>query len=449
MKHETLRSIPSVDRLARELGEMDVPRPVIVAIIRRELAVLREQGLHLAPDQIEDRVRGVVEDLRRSRIGAVINGTGIVIHTNFGRSPLSQEAVKSLTEVASNYSNLEYDLTHGTRGGRAEYVEHNLAVLCESERATIVNNCAAALVLILRTLTSSAKRQVVISRGELVQIGGGFRVPEILQAGGAELREVGTTNKTTLKDYERAIGEQTAMILRVHRSNFYMDGFVESPALAALAEVAKNAGVPLVEDLGSGAMFETSDLSGEHEPTPADMLKQGADLVCFSGDKLFGGPQAGIIAGRAALVEAVKAEPMFRALRCDKLVLAALQATVESHLRGEAGELPSLAMMKIPVEELRSRASKIAAGLGSVLKIGAGESQVGGGCLPRTTLPSITLELRPGKVTVDDLAARLRRGTPPVVGYIADGCLKIDLRTIFPRQDETLAAAIKKALGLE
>lgn len=443
-----LRSIPSVDRLARELKGLDVPRPVIVAVIRRELDSVREQGLHLSPEQVADRVRVAVEDLRRSRIAPVINGTGIVIHTNFGRSPLGQAAVDAIADVAANYTNLEYDLTYGRRGGRAEYVEHNLAVWCGAERATVVNNCAAALVLTLRTLTSKGRRDVIVSRGELVQIGGGFRVPEILEASGAKLREVGTTNKTTPKDYERAITDRTAMILRVHRSNFYMGGFVESPTLEAMTDLAKRRSVILVEDLGSGAAFDTAELAGEHEPTPAEVLRRGADVVCFSGDKLFGGPQAGVIAGRAAIVDRCKAKPLFRALRCDKLVLAALQATVDAHLNGRADdELPALAMLKLPVDALRARAERIAASLGDGVEaaVGSGESQVGGGSLPKTTIPSVTLDLLPKNGSVDDLAARLRRGSPPVVGYIADGRLKLDLRTVFPRQDETLIAAIRAA----
>src|SRR4029077_2537769 len=269
---------------------------------------------------------------RASRLQSVINGTGIVIHTNFGRAPLSSEAMHALSEIGAAYSNLEYDLAKGERGERGFYVESALALLCEAEGATVVNNCAAALLLIVQHFTRKAGRprpqlarrgevalEVVISRGELVQIGGGFRISEILEASGAKLREVGATNKTTLEDYARAVGPETAMILKVHRSNFFMSGFVESPSSNQISALAKKHRIPFVEDLGSGAMIATESLGiTEHEPTPGDVLKAGADLVCFSGDKLFGGPQAGIIAGRKRFVTALKREPLFRALRCDK-----------------------------------------------------------------------------------------------------------------------------------
>src|SRR3954447_24512946 len=343
----SLRNLPSVDRVLRELGSLDLPRPVVVAVVRKELAKVRAEAGGAsgagADGDVMVRIRGALDDLRRAKIQPVINATGVIIHTNFGRSPLGPAVVKTLAEIASSYNTLEYDLTGGSRGGRAGYLEHNLAVLCEAEAATVVNNCAAALVLVLRHFASRPPQtEVVISRGELVQIGGGFRVPEILEASGAALREVGTTNKTTLDDYRGAVCPQTAMVLKVHRSNFYMDGFVESPPSGQLAALAGEARVPFVEDLGSGATFPTESLAAdpataEHEPTPAEVLRQGADLVCFSGDKLLGGPQAGIIAGKAAHVAALKKDPFFRALRCDKLVLAALQATVDLHLRRSVG----------------------------------------------------------------------------------------------------------------
>src|SRR4051794_30427755 len=346
----SLRSIPSVDRIFRELGETDLPRPAVLAVIRRELAQARDHLSQPPPSNREPQnidivaaIRAALDDLRRARIQPVINGTGILIHTNFGRSPLGPAVIDSLAQIAGNYNNLEYDLTGGARSGRAAYLEHNLALLCEAEAATVVNNCAAALLLALRHFASRPPRvEVVISRGELVQIGGGFRVPEILEASGASLREVGTTNRTALDDYRRAVCPQTAMVLKVHRSNFYMGGFVESPPSEQLSALAREANVPFVEDLGSGATFPTESLSkdpaiAEHEPTPAEVLRQGADLVCFSGDKLLGGPQAGILAGRRDLVAALKKDPFFRALRCDKLILTALQTTVDLHLRAASG----------------------------------------------------------------------------------------------------------------
>ncbi|PYL16478.1 MAG: L-seryl-tRNA(Sec) selenium transferase [Verrucomicrobia bacterium] len=289
------RAIPSVTKVLDSLGKIDLPRPVVVTIVRQELSRIRAKGEIPEFRSIVDLVRGSLKQLRASRLQPVINGTGIVIHTNVGRAPLAPEAVQALKEVGSAYSNLEYDLVTGERGRRGTYIENTLALLCGAEAATVVNNCAAALVLIVQHFTRN-KPEIVISRGEMVQIGGGFRIGEILGATGATLREVGATNKTTLADYMRTINRQTAMILKVHRSNFFMSGFVESPSSAAIAGLARKKRVPFVQDLGSGAMVATEEFGiPEHEPTPAEALKDGADLVCFSGDKLFGGPQAGII----------------------------------------------------------------------------------------------------------------------------------------------------------
>lgn len=447
-EHSLLRSIPSVDRVLRELGELSLPRPAVVAVVRRELENIRNSNS--AGDGALDRVRHALHDLERSRIQTVINGTGIIIHTNFGRSPLSAAAIDALVNAGSNYNNLEYDITGGARGGRAAYLEHNLAVLCQAQAATVVNNCAAALVLVLRHFaTREPKTNVIVSRGELVQIGGGFRVPEILEASGATLREIGTTNKTTLDDYKNAIDNRSAMILRVHRSNFFMGGFVDSPATPDLAKLAQDAKLPLVVDLGSGAMFDTQSLGGgEHEPTPAQTLHDGADLVCFSGDKLLGGPQVGIISGIAQHIHSLKKEPFFRALRCDKLILSALQATVDLHLAGKENEIPIMAMMRLPIENLRARAQHLIEQLTALpllATIGHGNAQVGGGSLPQTVIPSITIDLAPKHFSLEGLATRLRTGAPPVVGYTADNRFKLDLRTIFDRQDDALVSAIRIA----
>jgi L-seryl-tRNA(Ser) seleniumtransferase len=354
--------------------------------------------------------------------------------------------------------------------------------LCGAEAATVVNNNASALVLLLHhfcerealVATRAAGRtrhrdqlrrnQVVISRGELVQIGGGFRIPEILEASGAQLREVGTTNKTSLTDFGRAITRETALILKVHRSNFFMDGFVDSPSTEAIAKLARDKRISFVEDLGSGAMIQTETVPGlEHEPTPAEVLRNGVDLVCFSGDKLFGGPQAGIIAGKAKLVAALKREPLFRALRCDKLILAALEATVEIYLRNASGppttnvppnapnncEIPLLAMLRTTNDELRGRAGKIIAalnGLPLTAEIGTGRAQIGGGALPRSSVQSTTLEITHHELKLQELAARLRSHTPPIVGYIERGRLKLDLRTVFAGQDAEIVAALSAAI---
>jgi L-seryl-tRNA(Ser) seleniumtransferase len=390
-----------------------------------------------------------------------------VIHTNFGRAPLSREAVDALNEIGAGYSNLEYDLANGERGGRGVYVESALALLCESEAATVVNNCAAALVLIVQHFTrkaggarspSSAKAsgrkpgppEVVISRGELVQIGGGFRISEIVAAAtGAKLHEVGATNKTTLQDYAQAIGSKTAMILKVHRSNFFMSGFVQSPASKEISALAKKKRIPFVEDLGSGAMLATESLgNAEHEPTPAEVLKAGADLVCFSGDKLFGGPQAGIIVGRKRFVTALKRESLFRALRCDKLCLAALQATVDLHLDQKTHEIPALALLQPVKDALRVRAAAISSRLERLplkIAIGRGRAKAGGGTLPKSNLPSVTIDIVPKNSSLADFAASLRASDPPVIGYIADERFKLDVRTIFPHQDELVINAISAA----
>ena len=446
------RAIPSVTKVLDSLGKIDLPRPVVVTIVRQELSRIRAQGEIPEFGSIVDLVRGSLEQLRASRLQPVINGTGIVIHTNVGRAPLAPEAVQALKEVGSAYSNLEYDLVTGERGRRGTYIENTLALLCGAEAATVVNNCAAALVLIVQHFTRN-KPEIVISRGEMVQIGGGFRIGEILGATGATLREVGATNKTTLADYMRTINRQTAMILKVHRSNFFMSGFVESPSSAAIAGLARKKRVPFVEDLGSGALVATEEFGiPEHEPTPAEALKDGADLVCFSGDKLFGGPQAGIIAGKKRFVAALKREPLFRALRCDKLIFAALQSTVDLHLNESTSEIPALALLRISRDELRARAAAIFArlrGLPLQITIGRGAVKAGGGTLPRSMISSITIDIVPENCSVRDFATSLRTSVPPVVGYIANERFKLDLRTIFPHQDDLVVDAIRTACAIQ
>jgi L-seryl-tRNA(Ser) seleniumtransferase len=444
----SLRKIPSVDKVVGEIGDCDLPRRLVVDVVRHELGLLRAGKNIPKLGDVMNRIRAAIDGVRLAKIQPVINGTGIVIHTNFGRTPLGAAAIESLTATAANYTNLEYDLTSGERGHRATYFERNLALLCDAEATTLVNNCAAALILILRHFTAK-KKEVVISRGELIQIGGGFRIPEILEASGAKLREIGTTNKTLLKDYARALGSDTALILKVHRSNFFMGGFVESPSTGALAKLACTKRIPFVEDLGSGAMVATEKLGAmEHEPTPNETLRNGVDLVCFSGDKLFGGPQAGIIAGKRRHIAALKREPFFRALRCDKLILTALQTTVDLYLAGKTSELPVLAMLGITGEELRARAEVLLAQILDLpldAGIGEGKAQIGGGSLPRALIPSVTLDLLPKAISLENFSTRLRRGSPPIVGYIAGGKFKLDLRTIFPRQDAQIVSTLRSA----
>ena len=450
------RQIPAVSKILDALGDYDLPRPFVVEIVRRKLSQIRASSAVSKFEAIVAHVRRSLDEFRASRLQPIINGTGIVIHTNFGRAPLPSEAMHALNEIGAAYSNLEYDLAKGERGGRGVYVESALALLCEAEAATVVNNCAAALLLIViisherrKGATARNATEVVISRGELVQIGGGFRISEILEASGAKLREVGATNKTTFEDYAHAVGPKTAMILKVHRSNFFMSGFVESPSSNEIRTLAKKNRIPFVEDLGSGAMIATESLGiAEHEPTPGDVLKAGADLVCFSGDKLFGGPQAGIIAGKKRFVTALKREPLFRALRCDKLCLAALQATVDLHLDQKIGEIPALALLQTSEDALRARAAAIASSLADLpmkIAIGRGKAKTGGGTLPKSNVPSVTIDFLPRDRSLAEFAASLRASNPPVIGYIADNRFKLDLRTIFPQQDDIVISAIRAA----
>jgi L-seryl-tRNA(Ser) seleniumtransferase len=443
------RAIPAVGKVLEALGPLDLPRPLVTQLVRRHLASLRRAGsVPSFAEIVRDLEAGIIR-LGQTRLQPVINGTGIVLHTNFGRAPLSPAAVQRVAGIAAGYSNLEYDIASGGRGARAAYLERSLALACGSEAATVVNNGAAALVLIARHFTKK-KREVIISRGELVQIGGGFRVGEMLETSGARLREVGATNKTTLDDYARAIGPETALILRVHQSNFYIGGFAELPPNDAIAGLARSRRVPFAVDLGSGALSATEALGlSEHEPTPAETLRQGAELVCFSGDKLLGGPQAGIVAGKARLVSALKREPIFRALRCDKMVFAALEATVDLHLAKATAEVPALHLLSLPNEKLRARGEALLERL-RTLPLAAhlveGKTEIGGGALPRSVIRSLALALSSPGLSPNELATRLRHGSPALVGYVARDQFKLDLRTIFPEQDELVVAALTACL---
>ena len=354
------RAIPAVGKVLEALGAPDLPRPFVVQLVRQKLALLRRGKTIPAFQEIVRDLETDIIRLGRSRLQPVINGTGILIHTNFGRAPLGSDAIRAIAEVGSAYNNLEYDLTTGVRGKRAGYLESGLSLLCGSEAATVVNNCAAALVLIVRHFTRR-KPEVIISRGELVQIGGGFRIGEILEASGARLREVGATNKTALRDYAQSDWSRNRP--DPEGASEQLSSSAVSPAprpTEEIATLARTKRIPFVEDLGSGAVMATEKLGlADHEPTPSETLKQGVDLVCFSGDKLLGGPQAGIIAGKARFIGALKREPLFRALRCDKLVFAALAATVDAHLRNDWRQLPVLALLQISIGELRERGEKL------------------------------------------------------------------------------------------
>ncbi|MCH2602612.1 MAG: L-seryl-tRNA(Sec) selenium transferase [Pedosphaera sp.] len=435
----TLRAIPGVDTLLEAVADCPLPRPLVVNTIRAELAAIRKAENIPDADAITETIRQRLDDLALSRLQPVINGTGVVVHTNLGRAPIAPP-------TNTGYTNLEIDLTTGRRGKRAAYVEQCLAELCGAEAAMVTNNCAAALVLIVRQLTAT-KKEVVISRGELVQIGGGFRIPDILETSDAVLREIGTTNRTNLEDYVKAICADTGLLLKVHRCNFFMDGFVASPNRRELAALARKKRVPFVEDLGSGVLLPTEDWAeGHHETTPREVLKAGTDLVCFSGDKMLGGPQAGIIAGKTKHIAALKKHPFFRALRCDKLILTALQDAAETYLRAEGESLPLNQALQADPTTLKRRANKLAKALADLplqVTVREGASQVGGGALPQATLPSITLDLVPDDMALKEFATRLRRAALPVIGVIQGQRFRLDLRTVFPEQDKALTQSIQ------
>jgi L-seryl-tRNA(Ser) seleniumtransferase len=375
----------------------------------------------------------------------VINATGIIMHTNLGRAPLSVELMTEMSRISSGYNNLEFQLDSGQRGKRGLLAEELLCQLTGAESACVVNNNAGALFLILSALAKG--REVIVSRGELVQIGGGFRIPEILAQSGAVLKEVGATNQTALKDYEQAITPATGLILKVHHSNFKMEGFVREATLAELSYLSQESKIPLIYDQGSGAVIDTRKYGLAAEPTVQDGLTSGADLVAFSGDKLLGGPQAGIIAGRLELVNNLKRHPLYRALRVDKLTISGLEQTALFYLKGLAEQdIPVWKLVSSRLQELKTRAERIAAQLGSKkVSIVETESFLGGGSLPGQSLPSIALAINSAH-TPDELAEKFRQGVPPVVGRISEDKLLLDFRAIFPEQDSILTSAISKIL---
>ncbi|HEY2182646.1 MAG TPA: L-seryl-tRNA(Sec) selenium transferase [Gaiellaceae bacterium] len=426
-----LRDLPSVDELAREAGD-----PLAVDAARTVIDRAREEiQAGVDPGDLAARLREELADTRQPRLQRVLNATGVVVHTNLGRAPLAGEAIERVLEVARGYSNLEYDLAEGVRGSRQEHVATILRRLTGAEAALVVNNNAAAVLLALAALAED--REVVVSRGELIEIGDGFRIPDVLARSGARLVEVGTTNRTRAADYERAIGPETALLLRVHQSNFRVVGFEERPRLEEVAAVARLHDLPLVDDLGSGHVLASNRLLlGHEEPTVRESLAAGADLVCFSGDKLLGGPQAGIVLGRSDLVERLRRHPLQRALRIDKLSLAALEGTLLLLL--EAPErIPVLRMLMQKPAEVRERAERLAAASGGEVEETVG--RVGGGALPLAELPSFACALE------ESLAAPLRAGEPPVVGVVRDGRLLLDCLTLTDEEAELAAAAVERA----
>ncbi len=421
-----LRDLPSVDELARGADDplaVDAARSVLA---RARLEILEGRD----PGDLAARMLAELEGARTPSLRRVLNATGVIVHTNLGRAPLAAEALARVHEVARGYSNLELDLDDGKRGSRQDHLAELVRRLTGAEAALVVNNNAAAVLLALAALAEG--REVVVSRGELVEIGDGFRIPDVLARSGARLVEVGTTNRTRADDYERAIGPDTALVLRVHQSNFRLVGFTELPRLADIAAVAHAHGLPLVDDLGSGVL---AGIAGE--PTARESLAAGTDLVCFSGDKLLGGPQAGIVAGRANLVEQLRRHPLQRALRVDKLTLAALEGTLLLH-RDAPERIPVLRMLGEDVEIVRARATRLAELTGGTVEETV--ARVGGGALPLAELPSFACALD------ESLADPLREGEPPVVGIVRDGKLLLDCRTLADDELDEVAAAVRTCL---
>lgn len=461
---DLLRQIPSVDELLLQprlatLAER-VDRNLIMEITRAALSDLRERitresalsVISLDPASVEASIAAQVERVLARSLEPVINATGVILHTNLGRAPLTAAAIEEFRRSATHYSNLEYDLEVGARGKRDVHVAQLLERLTGAEAAIVVNNCAAAVLLVLAALAKGG--EVVVSRGELIEIGDGFRIPEIMAESGATLREVGTTNRTRIADYERAIGENTRVLLRVHPSNFKITGFAEKPSLEELVALGRRTGLPLVEDLGSGCLVDLST-AGITEPLVRRSVEAGVSLVMFSGDKLLGGPQAGIIAGKKELVGRVRRHPLFRALRVDKLTTAALAATLGAYLRGALEEIPALRMIRMTAQEIKRRADNFLRELtpelplGEVeLEIADGASLAGGGSTPEQLLPSKVIRIASARYSAAQLEQRLRRAPAgvAVIARVEDDRLILDLRTVFPDQEPLLLKTVAAAL---
>jgi len=461
-KSELYRRLPSVDEVLRlqqitDLIEREGHAAVaeaaraVLARVREEIAAgrLNSPGVELVVSGLPEAVGRQLRQALRLSLRSVINATGVVLHTNLGRAPLAAAALDHLREVAATYSNLEFDISAGERGKRDVHVERLFAQLfaaCAPEpiSTVVVNNNAAAVLLGLNSLAEGG--EVIVSRGELVEIGGSFRIPEVMAKSGALLREVGTTNRTRIADYGRAISEKTRLLLRVHRSNFQITGFTEQPALSELVELGRKRGIPVMEDLGSGALIDLSSVGISGEPGVADSLRAGVDVVTYSGDKLLGGPQAGILSGRRELIARIRSNPLFRALRVDKLTYAALEATLLAYIRQDHDAIPALRMLRLPAQEIERRAEAVKQKLDKAgrlaLEIVDGRSVVGGGAAPAATLSSRLLAVTCEGLSADEFAARLRGGEPPIVARVEEGRVLLDLRTVFPEQDEQVARAL-------
>ena len=447
---ELLRSLPKVDELLRcpELAELclEYGDSAVTEGIRREVDALR-QGILAGKvptlpqrDALLARIAGRVHGDSLPSFRGVINGTGIILHTNLGRACLSEKAAQAAAEAARRYSNLEYNLQSGSRGSRYSHVEALLCRLTGAESALVVNNNAAAVLLVLSALTQGG--QVPVSRGELVEIGGSFRVPEIMESCGAQLKEVGATNKTHLHDYERAINENTRAIMKVHTSNYRIVGFSETPALSDLVELGHRHGLPVIEDLGSGSLLDLERFGLHDEPTVQASIKAGVDVVSFSGDKLLGGPQAGIILGKKQYLDILKKHPLNRAMRVDKMTLAALEATLRSYEAGTEEEIPVVAMLAAKPEDLKQKAARLLAMLRIPAELTPVEGQVGGGSVPTQNLPSWAVSL---SGDVNALEEKLRLGDRPIIGRIHDGRYLLDVRTLWEEDFPVIADALGEA----
>jgi L-seryl-tRNA(Ser) seleniumtransferase len=434
----------------------EYPRNLVVEEVRHALDRLREsirrsddpdRALESGLAALEPELGGSLRNRLRPALRPVVNASGIILHTNLGRAPLNEETAQVMKSLSQGYSNLEYDLDRGKRGHRDRHLEEQFRRLLPCEAATAVNNNAAALFLVLSTLARGKK--VLVSRGELVEIGGSFRVPSILEQSGASLKEVGTTNRTRTEDYRDALDGDTALILRVHPSNFRVVGFSRRPALSELVALSREAGIPLLKDAGSGYLFRTTHPSLRSEPTVEEILKAGVDLVCFSGDKLLGGPQAGIVLGKRSLMEAVRKNPLARVCRLDKATFAGLQQTLSLYEQGVYLErLPVYRMLGTSNASLESRARQIRRSLNPGAyrsRILDGFSLAGGGSAPEETIPTTLLALRPTAFSCNELGRRLRRGSRPVVARIEDDRVILDLRTVLPEEDEVLVQSLSQA----
>ena len=450
-----LRQIPSVDELlgreALRALEARLGRRLVVDATRKVLQSLRARIsdgtlAKVSVEMLEKEIVAATEKTAELSLRPVINATGVILHTNLGRAPLAPEAVEHLVQAATRYSNLEYDLERGERGKRDAHTDRLFAQLLGAEMTLVVNNNAAAVFLALNTLAAGG--EVIVSRGELIEIGGSFRIPDICSKSGATLREAGTTNRTRIADYAAAINERTRALMRVHPSNFRVVGFTERPSLDELVALAHQHNLPLIEDLGSGCLVDVAPMGIRDEPPAGASLKAGVDVVTFSGDKLLGGPQAGILTGKKEWLAKIRSNPLFRALRVDKLTIAALEATVALYLRGDLSAIPSFRMIQMPAEEIGARALRLAQKIdgrgGLRAEVREGESVIGGGSTPGQSLPTRLLAVTHAGRSAQELEQSLRRNSPPVLARVENDLVLLDLRTVFAEQDEEIARAFER-----